>query len=519
MGKTLALARVEPRLVIAGLLAEGTALVLFWALPAAARPNGLAVSDCTGCHPGVETPTLGLDFDPPEPEPGQSVTLTLSVSSPSIAAAGFFMQAPELGQLHAIAGQPTTVSLAGATHNSPIAASGGSAQVELQWTAPMEPGGTVFTVAALAANADGKSTGDSAAYAKFGLVWGCEGLTLYRDNDGDGIGAASFGTSPGCEPNGHWVASDGDCDENDPEVHPSATEVCNEKDDDCNGVVDEGTSPRLVYPDADGDGFGAVGGESLEACALPNGYADNAEDCDDSNIEVHPGALEVCNGLDDDCNQQTDEGAKKRCGIGWCERLAPSCADDSCVPGEPSPEQCNGVDDDCDGDIDEDAVCASGSSCRDGACHPRDGAEPISSDRSDPEPPPAGTATDAETSVAPSSTPTLPGIAAASGGVPSAAPAGAPDFTAGSTASGPAAPSGRSGNATPAVISSAQCPNAPNIGATPATLGSGCALAASHSTRGTRHVLLALAAMVASVFRSRSSKVRFRREPLARYGG
>jgi hypothetical protein len=187
------------------------------------------------------------------------------------------------------------------------------------------------------------------------------------------------------------VLSAGDCDENDPEVHPEATEICNEKDDNCNGETDEGTSPRSVYPDADGDGYGVASGASELACALPAGYADNADDCDDANIEAHPGALEVCNGLDDDCNQQTDENAKARCGVGWCERLAPSCAADSCVPGEPSPELCNGVDDDCDGDIDEAASCPEGSACRDAMCYPDDSTTDASPSGTPAQLPPSGT--------------------------------------------------------------------------------------------------------------------------------
>ncbi len=64
---------------------------------------------------------------------------------------------------------------------------------------------------------------------------------------------------------------------------------------------------------------------------------------------------EVCNGIDDNCNEQVDEG-RISCGIGECERTVTRCTngvDNVCVPGTPSLEQCNGRDDDCDGLTDE----------------------------------------------------------------------------------------------------------------------------------------------------------------------
>jgi N-acetylneuraminic acid mutarotase len=65
---------------------------------------------------------------------------------------------------------------------------------------------------------------------------------------------------------------------------------------------------RLFYQDSDGDGFGnpAV---SVYACAQPAGYANNDLDCDDEHPLIHPGALEVCNGIDDNCNGQIDDDA------------------------------------------------------------------------------------------------------------------------------------------------------------------------------------------------------------------
>ena len=133
-----------------------------------------------------------------------------------------------------------------------------------------------------------------------------------------------------------------DCDDSDPAVHPDATEVLNGYDDDCDGLIDEGTD---AYDD-DGDGFSEDDG-----------------DCDDHNPDVFPGADEDCsNGVDDDCDgdidlddDECDEFADDD-GDGWSE------ADGDCDDADPgvhpgADEICdNGIDDDCDGqtDLDDD---------------------------------------------------------------------------------------------------------------------------------------------------------------------
>lgn len=133
----------------------------------------------------------------------------------------------------------------------------------------------------------------------------CDGIvdeevqtTFYADADGDGFGdpattcAACAATS--C-PEGRWVENDADCDDGAEDVHPaddpSAPElVCNEVDDDCDGVVDEGVQTTF-YADMDGDGFGDAGA-TVEACAAPSGYVDNADDCADTDARAHPGQTE-----------------------------------------------------------------------------------------------------------------------------------------------------------------------------------------------------------------------------------
>ena len=66
-------------------------------------------------------------------------------------------------------------------------------------------------------------------------------------------------------------------------------------------------STKLWYADADGDGYGS-GLDPVEACAQPAGYLADAGDCDDADPNVHPGAAEICDGIDQNCNGEIDEG-------------------------------------------------------------------------------------------------------------------------------------------------------------------------------------------------------------------
>ena len=123
----------------------------------------------------------------------------------------------------------------------------------------------------------------------------------YEDADGDGYGDADTETLS-CESEG-LIADSSDCDDDDDDVNPGATEVCNEVDDNCDGSVDEGVL-LTFYVDADGDGQGTS--ETVEACEVPDGAADNSLDCDDSDPAVNTNAHEVCNGIDDDCEGTAD---------------------------------------------------------------------------------------------------------------------------------------------------------------------------------------------------------------------
>lgn len=128
----------------------------------------------------------------------------------------------------------------------------------------------------------------------------------YADADGDGYGDASVFTEACTQPSG-YVSDDTDCDDLDASVNPAGSEVCNGIDDDCNGDIDDVISPPTYYEDADGDGYGDPA-SYIQSCSMPFGYVSSSSDCDDQNMNVNPGADEVCNSIDDDCNGLTDEG-------------------------------------------------------------------------------------------------------------------------------------------------------------------------------------------------------------------
>ncbi len=85
-----------------------------------------------------------------------------------------------------------------------------------------------------------------------------------------------------------------------PDVEVSEAELCNGRDDDCDGQIDEGVKTAF-YADADLDGHGATGAAAVLACAPPAAHAAVDDDCDDTDPTVHPNAREVCDGQDNRC--------------------------------------------------------------------------------------------------------------------------------------------------------------------------------------------------------------------------
>ena len=128
--------------------------------------------------------------------------------------------------------------------------------------------------------------------------------TYYYDQDSDGYGTED-NTLEACSPDTGYVLEMGDCDDQNPLVHPFNVELCNDIDENCNGLIDEGAQ-ETFFLDSDGDGYGDLN-SFVEACAAPATYVDNAQDCDDARSDVSPDALEYCDGVDNDCDAITDE--------------------------------------------------------------------------------------------------------------------------------------------------------------------------------------------------------------------
>jgi hypothetical protein len=131
-------------------------------------------------------------------------------------------------------------------------------------------------------------------------------ITYYADVDSDLFGNLNAAL-PACSQPSGYVTNSTDCNDSNSNVNPNATEVCNTFDDDCDGLTNEGISFVLYYQDNDTDGFGNPN-VIQNACSPPIGYVTNNSDCNDSNALVKPGATELCNLIDDNCNGQVNEG-------------------------------------------------------------------------------------------------------------------------------------------------------------------------------------------------------------------
>ncbi len=131
--------------------------------------------------------------------------------------------------------------------------------------------------------------------------------TFYTDDDGDGFGAASSGEDACTAPDGA-IAQGGDCDDTEDAIHPDAPELCDGIDNDCDDSVDESDAvdANTWYIDGDGDGYGDHA-QTVTGCAPGDGHTADASDCDDTDPEISPGAHELCDDLDNDCDGSVDE--------------------------------------------------------------------------------------------------------------------------------------------------------------------------------------------------------------------
>jgi hypothetical protein len=255
-----------------------------------------------------------------------------------------------------------------------------------------------------------------------------DGTLWYDDADGDGYGDDATGAVACVQPDGS-VELAGDCDDSEWYVHAGYWEFCDDLDNDCDGLVDDEDSdvhnPDVFYEDVDGDGLGNPD-VTVEACVVPSGFTDNPDDCDDTSAKsgavvdyyndadgdgygrgaahatctpdandvtvdgdcgssdpaIHPGATEICNGADDNCDRTTDEADPLLSdgtlfyadvdGDGYgnttdvvvsCARSVPGrvttsgdCDDADATLNPGATEWCDAIDNDCSGTADDSLV-------------------------------------------------------------------------------------------------------------------------------------------------------------------
>ena len=205
-----------------------------------------------------------------------------------------------------------------------------------------------------------------------------DAATWYIDYDGDGYGSTTYSTESCTQPSG-WVSDQSDCDDSEAAVNPSASEICDGVDNDCDGDTDEDDAidAGTWYTDSDGDAYGDANTGVMRCSPEPDEVPDGS-DCDDTNSAIHPAAEEVCDGIDNNCDDNIDGDAIDAAtwyadadgdGFGDASSTTLSCeaptgttadatdCDDTNPDIHPGAEETwyDGVDGDCDGGNDYDA--------------------------------------------------------------------------------------------------------------------------------------------------------------------
>ncbi|MBC8047760.1 MAG: T9SS type A sorting domain-containing protein [Fimbriimonadaceae bacterium] len=200
----------------------------------------------------------------------------------------------------------------------------------------------------------------------------CTAINYYADADDDGYGNI-LNDSLSCNIPVGYVAEGTDCNDANNLINPSATEICNTLDDNCDGNTDEGLTFTTYYLDADADGFGNTT-DSIYSCSEFAGYVANNFDCNDADNLINSTTLEICNAVDDNCDGNEDEGltfityffdadldgfGNTTDSIYSCSEIAGyvannlDCNDANNLINPAATEICNAIDDNCDGNTDE----------------------------------------------------------------------------------------------------------------------------------------------------------------------
>jgi hypothetical protein len=200
-------------------------------------------------------------------------------------------------------------------------------------------------------------TNNSSSSYNASLVWNGVEYGVSWGDDRDGNEEIYFARIECCDPavdaDLDFFSECEDCNDNDGDIYLGAPEICDGKDNDCDGTIDEDLST-----DVDEDGH-----YTLDSCWAPN------DDCDDTNPDAYPGAGETfCNGIDENCDgtgnesPDSDSDGYDACGSG--DIINPDGQERDCNDGDASinpgaSETCDGYDNNCDATLDEvcDTIC------------------------------------------------------------------------------------------------------------------------------------------------------------------
>ena len=193
-------------------------------------------------------------------------------------------------------------------------------------------------------------------------------LFFYNDIDGDGFGDRDDLGTQSCIAPPNMVENRLDCNDGAFVIHPEADEICDGVDNNCDTIIDtDAIDKSTFYRDNDGDGFGTAD-DFANLCFVEAGFVDDNTDCLDDNQNVYPNALQLCDGIQNDCASSgipldeidNDGDGFVECTVdenGWYG--SPISGGEDCDDGlthgtvryPTAPELCDGLDNDCDGSI------------------------------------------------------------------------------------------------------------------------------------------------------------------------